>query len=46
MKRVYLDSNWMLHNEKVGTLSAVVPGCAHIDLLRHDVRYPVGAWFD
>lgn len=35
MKRVYLENNWTLYNEKVGTLSAVVPGCAHTDLLRH-----------
>ena len=35
MKRVYLDNNWSLFNEKVGTLSAIVPGCAHTDLLRH-----------
>ena len=37
MKRVYLENNWTLYNEKVGTLSATVPGCAHTDLLKHGI---------
>ncbi len=35
MRRVELSDNWTLTNPRVGTLSAVVPGCVHTDLKRH-----------
>ena len=35
MRRITLSDNWTLENPRVGTLSAVVPGCVHTDLKRH-----------
>lgn len=37
MKKVYLKENWVLKNEKIGTISAKVPGCVHTDLLANGV---------
>ncbi len=33
MKKVILDKGWKLQNERVGELSASVPGCVHTDLM-------------
>ena len=33
MKTVFLNQNWTLSNERVGTLAATVPGCVHTDLI-------------
>lgn len=35
MKKIFLHENWQLFNERVGRLSAIVPGCVHTDLQRH-----------
>jgi len=34
MKKYYLDKNWLLSGEKIGVLSATVPGCVHTELLK------------
>ena len=33
MKRFYLDKNWTLYGERIGTVKATVPGCVHTDLI-------------
>ena len=33
MMRQYLQNGWILKNERVGELSATVPGCVHTDLV-------------
>lgn len=35
MNKVFLNENWYLFNERVGRLSATVPGCVHTDLQKH-----------
>ena len=37
MNKLYLNDNWMLHGEKIGTLKATVPGCVHTDLINHGI---------
>ena len=32
MKKQFLECNWVLSNEKIGTIDASVPGCVHTDL--------------
>ena len=33
MKNLYLNENWTLYGEKLGTVKATVPGCVHTDLI-------------
>lgn len=37
MEKVYLKENWILKNQKIGTISAKVPGCVHTDLLANGI---------
>ena len=37
MEKVYLKENWVLKNQKIGTISAKVPGCVHTDLLANGI---------
>lgn len=37
MKKIFLNENWHLFNERVGRLSATVPGCVHTDLKTHGI---------
>ena len=34
MKNLYLCDNWTLSGEKIGSVSATVPGCVHTDLIK------------
>ena len=33
MKKQYLNGRWTLENEKLGEITARVPGCVHTDLM-------------
>ena len=33
MKKLYLDKNWIMYNQKTGKVDATVPGCVHTDLI-------------
>ena len=33
MKRIDLNKNWILKNERIGEITATVPGCVHTDLI-------------
>ena len=33
MKKILLSGEWTLTNEKIGTITATVPGCVHTDLM-------------
>ncbi len=35
MKKICLGGEWTLENQKIGTLTATVPGCVHTDLMAH-----------
>lgn len=35
MKKVYLDNNWLLSGGEYADITACVPGCVHMDLLRN-----------
>lgn len=37
MKKVYVEGQWYLHGDQVGTLEATVPGCVHTDLIKNGV---------
>ena len=37
MKKLFLNENWYLFNERIGSLSATVPGCVHTDLQKHGI---------
>ena len=37
MKKISLNTNWILKNDKVGTVSATVPGCVHTDLIANGI---------
>ena len=37
MKKIFLNENWHLFNERTGRLSATVPGCVHTDLKKHGI---------
>ncbi len=37
MKKIDLNKNWVLKNERVGSISATVPGCVHSDLISNGI---------
>ena len=37
MKRIRLDADWSLYGDKIGTLTAKVPGCVHTDLIDNGI---------
>jgi len=37
MKKIYLNENWKLIGEEIGSLEAIVPGCVHTDLINHGI---------
>ena len=37
MKKLYLESGWVLTGDKIGTVDAVVPGCVHTDLIKNGI---------
>lgn len=37
MKKLFLNENWILSNERIGEIPAVVPGCVHTDLMANGI---------
>ena len=37
MKKLFLNKNWSLFNERCGQIPATVPGCVHTDLQKHGI---------
>ena len=37
MKKFFLNENWTLFGEKIGSVKATVPGCVHTDLIKNGI---------
>lgn len=37
MEKLFLENNWVLTGDKIGTVSATVPGCVHTDLIKEGI---------